>query len=718
MGNILVCQTLHFHLFIVTSWETLHAMKIKNYPILKLLLPYLAGVLFSYFFISTSLSVLIFTLLCVGLLSIGLLLRFGFPLQGQFPALVTLCTAFFLLGVLLTNVRYCPANFSKTRKMVENSEFFTLQILENPVEKEKSVRLHVQLLSDKQGNRFHTNAILYLKKNTQSQQLRSGDYLAVHARFSEISPPQNPYAFDNQKHMRRKSIFFTAYASENQWHYLSHRTIHPLRTAAAKVQHHFSALFAQNGLQGDEYSIITAVLLGNDDTMEPELKAHFASAGVSHILCVSGMHVGIIFMIINFLLKPLDAFPRLRIIKAILLILVIWTYAHITGLAPSVRRAATMFTFVTIGSLLHRPVTIYHSLFASMFIILIINPLLFFEIGFQMSYLAVFGIVILQPPLTRLWTPKYKIINYFWELATVSVAAQLATFPLSILYFGQFPNYFLLANLSVISLSFAIVMTGIVLLALSWLPPLSHLIGLLLTCEIRLLNGIVQGIESLPGSVADNITLNIPQMLLIYGIIVSIFVYFTRQKISYKYLILSMVLLFFVSKFTEKMILKNRQEITFYSMEKMSAVGCNFGTRGVLLLDSAAQANPPAYDFNIKNHIRMQHIENEIIPLDTNSYSCQTMAKQGAFLRFDTLTVFFLSGRDWLYPLPEPMEVDVLCLQHNPRIPMHKLLHTIRCRTLLIDGTNSPYYEQRWIDSCRTYHIPCHSTRRDGYFSL
>ena len=542
--------------------------------------------------------------------------------------------------------------------------------------------------------------------------------MAVHAHFSEISPPKNPYAFDNQKYMRRKSIFFTAYANDNQWHYLSHRTIHPLRTAAAKVQQHFSALFAQNGLQGDEYSIITAVLLGNDDTMEPELKAHFASAGVSHILCVSGMHVGIIFMIINFLLKPLDAFPRLRILKAVLLILVIWTYAHITGLAPSVRRAATMFTFVTIGSLLRRPVTIYHSLFASMFILLLINPLLFFEIGFQMSYLAVFGIVILQPPLTRLLTPKYKVINYFWELATVSVAAQLATFPLSLFYFGQFPNYFLLANLSVISLSFAIVMTGIVLLALSWLPPLSHLIGLLLTYEIRLLNTIVTGIESLPGSVTENIAVNLPQMLLIYGIIFSIFVYFKQQKFFYKYLILSMVLLLSVSKFAEKIISKNQHEMTFYSMEKMTAVECNFGTRGVLLLDSAAQANSTAYDFNIKNHVRKQHIENEVISLDTNSYSCQTMAKQGTFLRFDTLTVFFLSGRDWLYPMHAPVEVDVLCLRHNPRIPMYMLLQTIHCHTLLIDGTNSPYYEQRWIDSCRSYQIPCHSTRREGYFSL
>ena len=693
-------------------------MNIRKFPILKMLLPYLCGILFSYFYISTYLNPLILFAFSAALLALACPLRFLFPLRGHLPALISLCAAFFLLGITLTNVRVCPNHFSEVRKMVQNSDFFTLQIIENPTEKEKSIKLIVQLLSDKGHHTILKKAVLYLQKSPQSAQLRMGDYLVVHTKFIEFSPPQNPYAFDNQKYMRKKGIYFTAYASSHQWEYLSHTSIHPLRTAASNAQHHFSALFAQNGLQGEEYDIITAVLLGNDETMEADLKAHFAAAGVSHILCVSGMHVGIIFMIINFLLKPLDYSPRLRILKAILLLLIIWCYAHITGLAPSVKRAATMFTFVTLGSLLHRPTSIYHSLFASMFILLLINPLLLFEIGFQMSYLAVFGIVLIQPPLTRLWTPKYKVINYLWELATVSVAAQLTTSPLSLFYFGQFPNYFLLSNLSVISLSFLIVMTGIVLLVFSWIPPLSRLIGILLTHEIRLLNHIVKGIESLPGAVTDNIAITAPQMMLIYGIIFAAFLYFIKNRFLFKTIALSTFVILGITFFVDKVKSQNRKELTFYAIDKMCAVECNAGARGILLLDSAAHHSPFAYDFNIKNHVRMQHIENEVISLDTSVYVCQNLAKQNHFLRFDTHTVFFLSGREWLYPMPEPVQVDVLCLQHNPRISMCKLLQTVRCNTLLIDGTNSPYYEQRWIDSCQVYHIPCHSTRRDGYFSL
>lgn len=693
-------------------------MKIRKFPVLYMLLPYLAGVLLSYFVIPSHVNALTIILFCLILLLISLLCRFLFPRQAQLPSMCALCFAFFLLGTLLTNAHYHPYHFLKSKKMVENSDFFTLQIIENPIKKEKSVKLIVKLYEDKAHHPLKTKAVLYLQKCPQALQLQQGDFIAIHAHFTPISPPMNPYAFDNQKYMRRKGIYFSAYASSQQWKYVSHSSIHPLRSAAAKVQYHFSTLFAQNGLQGDEYAVITAVLLGNDETMAPELKAHFAAAGVSHILCVSGMHVGIIFMIINFLLKPLDRFPRMQMLKAIVLLLTIWTYAHITGLAPSVRRAAAMFSFVTLGSLLHRPTSIFHSLFASMFILLLFNPLLFFEIGFQMSYLAVFGIVILQPKLARFWTPKYKVINYFWELTTVSIAAQLATFPLSLFYFGQFPNYFLLANLSVISLSFAIVMTGIALLALSCLPPLSRLLGQLLAYEIKLLNAIVTGIESLPGSVTENIPVNFLQMMLIYGIILTLFLYLNKKLFLFKILALSTFLTLGTSLFLDKYFSKNIKQLTFYSIEKMTAVECNAGTCGVLLLDSAAQNNPSTYGFNIQNHIRQQHIENKIVPLDTPAYFCPTVAKQGGFLRFDTLTVFFLSGKEWLYPMPQPMQVDVLCLQHNPHIPMYKLLHIVQFREILIDGTNSRFWEQRWIDSCQAYHIPYHSTRQNGYFSL
>jgi len=202
--------------------------------------------------------------------------------------------------------------------------------------------------------------------------------------------------------------------------------------------------------------------------------------------------------------------------------------------------------------MLRRNTNIFHSLFASLFILLIINPLLIFETGFQLSYTAVFGIVIFQQKFVGLWEPKSKIINYFWNLITVSVAAQLATFPLSVYTFGQFPNYFLLANLSVITLSFVVVVSGVCLLAVSFIPVVSNCLAWLLTREIRLMNFLIQSIEKLPGSVTENIHITWVQMLLIYLCIIFFYLLFQKKKKIYYWLGLAslggIILIFDLSK--------------------------------------------------------------------------------------------------------------------------------------------------------------------------
>lgn len=693
-------------------------MKLSNYPILRLLIPFLWGIFLTYEGIVAFSTPLFSWVIAVVSLLLSVLFALVVASRHRILPTMGLFISAFFLGVSTTHFFCFPERVCTLQNRLKNDAFWTVHILEKPSEREKSVRLMVKIESDLQGQPVQIQSLLYLKKSKAALSLRAGDALLVHTKFSSITPPQNPYSFDNQKYMMRKSIFFTAYAPTENWRFLHHYPSNPIRTFAAQLQQKFSRLFAESGMQGTEYSIITAILLGDDETMEPELKAHYASAGVSHILCVSGMHLGIIFMIINFLLKPLDLSPKLRILKSVILLLAIWFYAHITGLAPSVKRAATMFSFVILGELLHRSTNVFHSLFASMFILLLFNPLLLFEIGFQMSYLAVFGIVVFQPKISALFQPKSKIINYFWELACVSIAAQLATSPLSIYYFGQFPNYFLLSNLSVIALSFGIVVTGVVLLITSWIPIFSKLISGLLTLEVRLMNNIVNGIESLPGSVTENIALTSLQMMLIYGIVIAIFFTFFNKKKWLKYLSLCLLFAFSITLCYGKIMATSSREITIYSMNKMTAVTLNDGGQGTLLLDSLAEKDPISFDFNIKNHLRMKKIAHTFIPLDTLAYARGAVIKMGDFIQLGNRKLYVLSGRQRLYPSTPPKQVDVILLRDNPRIPMHKLLQCFNCKQIVLDGTNSNYQSRRWIDSCAAYQIPCHITCDMGYFSL
>lgn len=525
-------------------------MFFRNYPILRLLIPFALGIGVAYWS-TLELSLSIILSLMGVCWFVALALQYIKNLTTTLWSGIVLQILFILAGFCLTCIRFRNENTVFYSKIFEEKQTFVAKIIDHPVPKAKSFKVLAIIVQSTDGQAINQKAVLYFAKDSLHPP-DYGDVVIIRSKITEIENFKDPSAFDYKKYMQRKGIFFSGYVPINRWQQVCRFKVNPIRDKAYRIQHYFSRIFADAGMSGDEYSIITAILLGNNETMEAELKASYASAGVSHILCVSGMHVGVIFMILNFLLQPLEYSRPLRLLKAVLLMISIWIYACITGLSPSVTRTATMFTFVSIGGILRRNTNIFHSLFASLFILLIVNPLLIFETGFQLSYAAVFGIVIFQQKFVGLWEPKSKIVNYFWNLITVSVAAQLATFPLSLYTFGQFPNYFLLANLSIITLSFVVVVSGVCLLAVSFIPVVSNCLAWLLTREIKLMNFLIQSIEKLPGAVTENIHITWVQMLLIYLCIIFFYLLFQKKKKIYYWLGLAslggIILLFDLSK--------------------------------------------------------------------------------------------------------------------------------------------------------------------------
>ena len=634
-------------------------MFFNNYPILRLLIPFALGIGVAYW------SPLDYSLPLILWLMIGCwIISWGYQCKKTLSSTlfsgIFLQILFTLTGFCLTCIHFRNQNAVFDKENFENKPYFVAKIIDHPAQKAKSIKVIANIEQTTEGQTIHQKAVLYFGKDSL-QQPAYGDVVLIHAKLKEIENSQNPYAFDYKKYMQRKGIFYTAYIHSSAWQKIGQFRGNPIKDKAKQIQQYFSKVFADAGMSGDEYSIITAILLGNDETMEHELKASYASAGVSHILCVSGMHVGVIFMILNFLLQAFDYAKSLRLLKAILLMLFIWVYACITGLSPSVTRAATMFSFVTIGGMLRRNTNIFHSLFASLFILLIINPLLIFETGFQLSYAAVFGIVIFQQKLVELWEPKRKITNYFWNLITVSVAAQLATFPLSVYTFGQFPNYFLLANLSVITLSFVVVVSGVCLLAVSFIPLVSNWIAWLLTHEIKLMNLIIQSIEKIPGAVTENINISWIQMLLIYLCIIAFYLLFQQKKKKYYWmglaLFLSIVLLFDFDKYQTQHI-ENR---TIYKLSKGMAVGFNYHGKAVIFSDSIRDKGHKDYAYCIKNQERKERIKSVIVPLDSN-FQNDFLLKEGDFVVFSGKTYHLARKKRRYYEMSHKISVDEVLL--------------------------------------------------------
>jgi len=537
--------------------------------------------------------------------------------------------------------------------------------------------------------------------------------LLVNTQLLPIEKPKNPNQFDYQNFMKIKGVYFTGYVKETNWRIVGKNVPNQIKMVSHYIQQKFSQMLFSAGLSGEEYSIATAIILGNDETMEPELRATWTAAGVSHILCVSGMHVGIVFMIINYLLFPLNFSKRTQMVKSIILLFIVWSYANITGLAPSVMRAGTMFTFVLLGNFLRRNTNVFHSLFASLFLLLTINPLLVFEMGFQFSYLAVFGIVLLQKPIYNLYKPKTKITRYFWDLCSVSIAAQLSTAPIAIFYFGQFPNYFLIANLVVIFLSFWVVITGVAIMVFSFLPYISQFVGYLLIYQIKIMNYTAKTIEALPYSTTNQISISPLQFILLYVMIGFFFYAFTKKNTkSFLYGLISLLMITGLFVY-DKTVCKNQKNITIYAISKSIAINFNQYGKSILVTDSIHSKEDKRYQFSIKNHEREARISSEILNIQED-YENEKFLKKGSFLFFNGKTLHFLSGNDKLYAPSEKIKIDYLYLSHNSKQKPEIVFQVFDCNTIILDENNWLNCEKEWIQYCMEHNINYHSMREKG----
>jgi competence protein ComEC len=684
-------------------------MKIENYPVVKLLVPYVVGVIVSYYSDSGNRMGFLMLILTGVFLLLAFSLTFIKSYNWRVVKTFVMIVAFLLAGILLTDMRLHPDYSSD---YMENNDEWIVRVVEEPALRKKSVKVPATVLNATDSKRVKAKILFYLKPTPDAVGLRYGDLLFVHTKLSRIPPPCNPDAFNNQLYMQRRGIFYSGYVNESAWKCIGNKPDNMLKYYSQITRNKLKNIYISTGMIGEELDILKAILLGDDDTLDPELKAAYSSAGVSHILCVSGMHVGVIFMIINFLLKPLDYFRTSRILKTIMVMLVIWLYAHITGLAPSVTRSATMFTFVAVGQLLRRNTNIFHSLFASMFILLIINPLLLFEVGFQLSYLAVAGITLFQPKLAALYHCKTRIGGYFWGLITVSVAAQLGTSPISIYYFAKFPNYFIISNLCVIALSFAVIITGITLLSCSPFPFITQYVSWILTKEIWVMNYIIRFVEHLPFSVTENIDYTIFQVILLYGVIGCICLLLYRGNRMVLWSVGILFTLFCVSFAVRKFQLSSEKGFLAYHVRKCSAVG--FSQQGCMVLfsDSIREKSDDLYRFNILNHARKKHLQVTFVPIDTFQYNTPFLCKCGNFIRFNNDNFYILtsSQKVLVRNVINNFSIDCLLIRQNPRLPPAEMMAMVPFKEVVADGSNSEYYLNKWRVFCNEKGIPFHYT--------
>ncbi|MDR3181033.1 MAG: competence protein ComEC family protein, partial [Prevotellaceae bacterium] len=439
--------------------------------------------------------------------------------------------------------------------------------------------------------------IFYLEPDSTQAPPLPGDTLITFARLSELPPPQNPGEFDYRAYMKRRYVFTTCFIRNTHYIVLPAQT-KSLGNFPAQLRGNAQQIFADKGISGDEFAVLNALTLGDKKDLDQELKQAYSSSGATHILAVSGLHVGIIFAILSFLFSFLEKKQHGKLFKNILCIFCLWCYAALVGFSPSVSRATVMFSFVLAGQMMRRRISIYNSLAASAFFICLFRPFDLFDAGFQLSYCAVISIVYFQPAIYRLIYTRHKITDYFWQLLSVSFAAQIGTLPITLASFHQFPNYFLLTNAFVIPLTGVIVYLSAALLATSWIPVVSDIAAQCLDKSLWLLNYGVRFIDQMPYSVASNIYIS-PQQLCVMIVLALLFMLYIETK-SRRLLWISAYLLtgFFALDAWNSIRQQQQQFIAVYNVKNASYIHFIHGNHSVALRDSSSAGQ--TFDFNLK----------------------------------------------------------------------------------------------------------------------
>ncbi|MDR0602819.1 MAG: competence protein ComEC family protein [Bacteroidales bacterium] len=672
----------------------------NKYPLLRILFPFVVGIIIVFYTDIAFPVGILFTIMVLCMLAVMILYKF--------PRYHTRWINGILIIVSILSFSLCYTRLfideGKPLQLLKenNTTVFIASVIESPSIRPTTVKLIVQINSYQYHDTFrndNSKAVLYVERDQQAEQIAYGDKLVFYTHFIDPPTPANPQAFDYRRYLSIKNIYLTTYIKANAWQKISEKNGTVIMQFATNARNKFLKIFKECNMDVQEYGIITAMLLGYDDELDADLEQKYNATGVSHILCVSGLHVGIIYMILSFLLRFFNKTKGQRICRLFILGATIWMYACITGLSPSVMRASTMFSFVAIGNMLERRTNIYNSLLTSMFFLLLWNPLVIFEIGFQFSYLAVFGIVWIQQPLYLLYTPRTKIENYIWSIMTVSFAAQLFTAPLSMLYFHQFPNYFLLTNIFVITLAPIIIGLGIGVLVFSFWGFAYKCLSLVLIFLIKGMNWIISSIEALPYSVTGNIDLSGLQVIFIYLLIIFFISARFYAKKSYLFQALIFAILIMGLDMYKQIQTDSQKEIIFYSVKSGYAIDCIDGQNAVLICDNNTITDQTVYDYSIENN----HIYHRIKNTETITGL--------HFIRFHNKTILIIDQAVYAIPFKQKLKVDYILLHNNVNVSIETLKKMIDFKMIITSGKYSYYHLANIRKACAQQIIPYHELK-------
>ena len=696
------------HAFGIPAW--------KKAPFLRLIIPLITGILLQWYGRFAWQQIVVtgvcFSIAFSAFRLLPLAARFKLqPLQGMLINIVLVA-----LGLLITWQKDPRHNRQWYGNLLRDSDYIIATLTEPLTQKNRSYKANAAV-----EHIFHNgslipakgNVVIYFERDSMDTiALQYGDRVIFNKGFQPIKNSGNPGAFDYRRYCAFQQIFHTVFLKRHEWVLLNGNNGNWFSRFLFNARKYILNILQKN-MKGrdDQLAIAEALLIGYTQDLDKDLVQAYSNTGVVHIIAISGMHLGLIYVLLAWVFNKIPYIRRSKIIKVVFILSGLWLFALLTGGSASILRAAVMFTCIVTGQNLGRRSSIYNSLAASAFVLLCYNPYFLWDVGFQLSYLAVLSIVVFQKPIYHLLYVKYKWINKVWQITSVTLAAQLLTFPVCLFYFHQFPSLFLFTNILLVPLSSLVLFVEILLMAVAWIPFIGVYIGTLTWWLVWLMNKTILWFNGLPLSVIGGISVSVAGTLLLYGFVVTTGFWLLKKNKPALQLSFFLLLCFMsLTGFTRWKISRQKKMIV-YNIPHYRSIDFINGNAYTFIGDTGMQKGGMPYNFHLKPaRIALQ--------LTQNLDSLPVMRRRNDLCFFLDKKILLIDRPVIFQPQQQKINVDCIIISKNPKLDLALLANVFSCGVFIFDGSNSLWKIAEWKKVCEQLHLRCYSVPEQGAFVL
>lgn len=677
-------------------------MKVLDFPLAKITFSFIFGILVAYYWLP---SIIISSqYLIVGLLFLSTFYLFSKNNRklNIYFGLSTYYTSFWI-GIIALSINtdsLQDSNYIHYKNAFGNPHNINL-ILHEKLKSNGYNDRYIALLKRINTKSFSGRIIVNVKKDSTKNSLIIGNSIRTKTVLQHIDGAKNPNQFDYARYLTDKQIYGQIYVSKAEitinkkikkdiWFYTS-----LLQTGI--IDNLEKAKFNKT-----EMNVALALILGQKQEISSDIIQDYQYAGVTHVLSVSGLHVGYIMLFILFILKPIPNTKKGSLLKLITILISLAFFAIISGLSPPVLRSVVMFSFLATGNHLHRNTNIYHTLLVSILLILLFEPYFLFDAGFQLSYIALFSILWLQPLLKSIWLPKNKIAKYIWEALTVSFAAQIGTFPICLYYFHQFPALFFVTNILILPVLSFIMIVGIVVMLISAFTSCPVIIIQIFERSIFLLNYIIHYVASFESFVIKDISFNFYYLCSFCILIIATSIWLKKPTYSKLMIVFTSIILIQVSFIFTKKETENQQELIVYNTKGKTIITERTG-KNIIVFTSDSLSKKEARNSTLNAYV----MGNSVLIKATNKLQNVLFFNGKKILIIDSTGIY-----------ENRIKPDILILTQSPKINLDRVINDLRPKNVIADATNSNAIQKYWSITCLEKKIPFHATHEKGFYKL